>query len=403
MNNRYVKLRIPFASKAYIWKKDNGFKIKGNAFYIFDIKTKKYIDEYIQIIESNFRITDKAMIKPTEYYKNKKVRHFRSNFLDILVNKNPLDIDKEEYFNLNKDSIMQINKYFKNENTTNRTLYSYLSGSNFTGAEQNYKATQMLCIDNWFFGCNFTNVLNHYKPKKSEKRKIDDTNIKTLTLKDFIEKDLITNFSNKFFQYNRDFQYIENFPDNIILEENNNQVNYKYEANIEIINKFEIKENQKNFIAAYLNKTIDNYNEFENNINKLKQKLRSFYISNIQKCIKDNLIPLHHTINKNNLTQVENAHIISFSSLIKNKKFEDFIKAIDPFNCLRIDSSYHKMFDKNEIRFDKDGYVINVKNNKKLKKYLDIKLINKNLKTKEYFEKYLEESKKMKINLKCHI
>ena len=76
MNDRYIKLRIPFASKKYIQRStaNDDFKIKGNAYYIFDTITSKYIDEYIEIVESNFRMTDRCMVKPTEYYKNPVVK-----------------------------------------------------------------------------------------------------------------------------------------------------------------------------------------------------------------------------------------------------------------------------------------------------------------------------------------
>ena len=58
---------------------------------------------------------------------------------------------------------------------------------------------------------------------------------------------------------------------------------------------------------------------------------------------------------------IENAHIISFSSLVNENTLISIKKAINPFNVLRIDSNTHKLFDKNVITFDLDGFIINDK------------------------------------------
>ena len=52
--DRYFKLRIPFATKKYIKKENNGLLIRGNAYFIFDLYKKVFIDEYIEIIEGNY-------------------------------------------------------------------------------------------------------------------------------------------------------------------------------------------------------------------------------------------------------------------------------------------------------------------------------------------------------------
>ena len=391
---RYVKLRIPFATKSLI-KNKAGHRMKGVAFYIFDLINQYYVDEYIEIINTNFRLTDKAMIKPTSYYEDNIVRSFRDNFLDKYSNIDPNTINDMQYIELSKNQIIEVNEYIKKLKTTNRTMFSFFSGSRFTGAETKNTATQMVCINPNYFGCNFANVINNYKCSKLNKLKKDWDDLRVVELDDMVKNELINGFSALFYKYNKDFEYRENLPDNILDEED--IVNYQkieYKNNV-----FKFKDNQIMFIESFLNRTLDKYEEYSNNKTKLGQKLHSFYTSNILSCIKQKLIPLHHTIQKNNLSQVTNAHIISKSELIKQGTKKSFEDVINPFNCLRIDQSYHKMWDDHIIEFDRNGNIL--KNGKILKEnYLDIDTINNNPKTLDYFEKYLKSSIKRLQNIK---
>ena len=384
---KYIKLKIPFATKSLIKNKD-GFKMKGCAFYIFDLENQIYVDEYIEIIESNFRITDKAMIKPTEYYKIKKVKFFRDNFLDKYSNVDPEKINKITYYDLPKSEINKINQYIKSLNTTIRVMFSFFSGSNITGAETKNTSTPMVCINPNYFGCNFANVMKKYEPNDSNKIKLNWEEIKEITLDDMIANNYIKDFSLTFFEYNQDLEYRDKLPDDILSDENIFESQNILHEN----NKFKFKENQTLWIESFLNKNLDHYEEFVKNKQKLSQKLHSFYVSNIYYCIKEKIIPNFHTVTKFNLKQICNAHIIPKNELIKKGTKKSFEDAINPFNCLRIDQSYHSLWDKHEIEFDIQGNI--VQKGKIIKpKYLDMDLINKNPKTLYYFEKYLKASK----------
>ena len=386
MNDRYIKLRIPFASKKYIQRStaNDDFKIKGNAYYIFDTITNKYIDEYIEIVESNFRMTDRCMVKPTEYYKNPVVKKFRDNYLDKYSNNsNPESIVNKKYFDLNQDQINELNKLLKKEKVTIRVMYSILSGSNVSGAETNHRATQLICNTNdKFHGCNFANPLKAFASSQKHKKKIDVTNLKVYELRNLVEEiSIIKNFSKEFFTYNEHLGFEDTFPEILETEDIENFVKNENE-------NFTFPDKQLSFIEGYKNQTLDNFKEITNK--KLKDVLYSYFSSNVRKCIKNKLIPLHHTIVKTNLKQIENAHIISRKLLMKYGRFKEII---DPYNCLRIDKTYHGLFDQGEIEFNNFG---EVESKNRTFKYLDIEIINKSKETKKYFEWYLNNLKKNK-------
>ena len=81
-NDRYFKLRIPFATKGHMKQNFDSIVIKGDAIFVFDTVHNHYIDEYLELEEANFRLTDLNMITPTVYYKNKLVKKFRDQYLD---------------------------------------------------------------------------------------------------------------------------------------------------------------------------------------------------------------------------------------------------------------------------------------------------------------------------------
>ena len=381
--DRYFKLRIPFATKKYIKKENNGLLIRGNAYFIFDLYKKVFIDEYIEIIEGNYRITDYDIIKPTDYYKNKLFRNFRDNFLDMYSNHNPKEIKTVTHQKLKSNEIIEINKSFKEMHTTVKSMFACLSGSNITGAETNNKASPMRCIDNEYFDCNFANVIKHYEAKKKDKKKIDDKNIKTYRLFDVINNELIDGFDELFFEYNKDFEYRENI-DFIYIPEDN-QKDYII---VDINNKFKIKEKQKDFLLSIVYKTIDDYETFIQS-DRYNKKLRSYFTSNVNDYIRKKLIPLHSTTLMNNLSMYDNAHIIKFSTLIDTLKYEDLFDAINPYNCLRIEKNIHKLFDDKNIFFNINGDIINKDKKILHKEYLNMK--NMPIETKKYFIKYLNQ------------
>lgn len=98
---KLIKLKIPFITKKYI-KNQKGLKIKGNAFYIFDLNTMKIVDQYIEIIDGNYRLTDANMLK-TKYYKKFLFKNFRDKYLDNFTRVNATCIKDSQFVELNKE------------------------------------------------------------------------------------------------------------------------------------------------------------------------------------------------------------------------------------------------------------------------------------------------------------
>ncbi len=397
--DKYVILKVPFGSKNYIQNKPNkkGMYCKGNAYYVFDLEQGVYIDEYLQIDFSNFRLTDhdllhsknklkdKGIDEPTEYYLKNDVKNFRDKYLDVYSNNtNPNSITDLTYQMLSTNQVDELNKFFICSNTTIRTMYSYLSGSNFTGAETNNKASQILCIDYELSGCNFLNPIKKYEGTIKQITKNYPKDLKTYSISEFIDKKIIKNFESIFYEYN-----IEEF-----FKGNDYTIDYIDDAIESYMVKntkkpFEVNDRQKFFIESIVNKTMENYDEYMKT-NKLDDRLRSFYTSNINASIKNHSIPIHSTKTKFNLRNVVNAHIIPFSELKNKGTIESLKAAINPYNCIRIDQSTHNMWDKKELYFDKYGTSY-YKNGKQVAiNYLNVQEMP--LQTKIFFKQYLNEN-----------
>ncbi|MGL5357968.1 MAG: MAG4270 family putative restriction endonuclease [Metamycoplasmataceae bacterium] len=371
--NNFKKLVIPFGTKSYLRKKNDGLVIMGDAVFIFNDKNK-IIDEYLIIKKSNFRLTDKKMIKPTDYYKTSRVRNFRNNFLDKYANKKPEKIVNQEYLFLTEKQIFEVNEYFLNLNTTIKAMFSLLSGSNISGAERNPLASPIRCIDIEYYNCNFANVLKLYNSNKKEKTKNYDKNIPEYNLNQFLEKNIIPGFTENFNKYNKQS---EEYEKRTLLKKKN----------------FAFNENQETFIISVINKTIEEYDKHNSkNINNIKARLRSFYTTNVNVCLQNNIIPYSFSKEKRSYENLENAHIISFEKLIKNNNEKSLKDAISPFNCLRIHPDEHTSFDKGQIYFDMEGKIIDrIKQNQiNDNYYLDINKIPKQ--TKEFLNRFLKEN-----------
>ena len=366
MNNRYIKLKIPFASKGEILSKDKSLKMLANAYYIFDIKEQILIDEYIEILKTNYRVTDLKMIK-TSHFKNKHVKEFRELFLNDFNNSNEII-----YNELSNNKIIKINTFLREQKITIRSMYSLFSGSNPSGAETKSKSSQLRCIDNEFFDCNFANVVKKYATKGIKfKNKIYDKNMKTYTLTKMINSNILYNFRDLFYEYNKDLEFSLCLNlDNLIFNEKND---YKID-NINN-NEFEPKENQSLFLYSSINQNISKYVNFE--LSSINNKLRSYYASNVNQYIKERKIPLLSTTTKYDLSLVENAHIIPFSTLVKIKTYDSLKDAINPYNCLRINSDIHKLFDKNIIKFDLKGNLLDRHNKIQKSSYLKVNIFPK--------------------------
>ena len=282
MNNQsnYLKLKIPFATKSFIKELNKGLKIKGNAYYIFDLFKNVYVDEYLEIESANFRLTDYNMLK-TKYYSKDIFKDFRKRYLDTLSNKEPENILEITYLDLNEQSLMAINNQFCKMNTTIRNMFACLSGSNPSGAESKPENTPLICTEPNYFKYNFLNPLKCFAAKKHEKTKnYNNTNIKVVDLEDFLNKYSIHHknkfFKDKFWEYNDCNR--ENI-ENIHINFEKNDLNYSL-SNLKLNedcfkDKFfkEKNDNFELFIDGYLNKTLSKEIEWK----EFKLKLRSFY------------------------------------------------------------------------------------------------------------------------------
>lgn len=383
--NIYFKLKIPFATKSYINQSTKGLIIKGYAYYIFDKRINKFIKEYIELQQANFRVTDDKMKKPTEYYKTPLIKEIRTNYLDVYALTN--NHKNGAYCVLDDNQIDNLNKEFKELDTTVLRMFSILSGSNPSGAETNHKNSPIKYIEGEYFNCNFINPLKLYRANAKQKQEIrnaiNDIELKTYLLSDILEDYLLPGFKKVFDQYNKEWIFKDNHPSNIFtFEEKIND--YKIKINDD---DFILEDNQELFITAIKNKTLENYSEMiKNNKTKLKKKLRNFYKSNIYFKLKNNELPLHSTKQKIILELIDNAHIIKFSDLVNNGQYKD---AINPYNCLRIDKNMHTLFDKNKIFFTKNGNIKDLHNKVVQTEYLDIE--NMPIQTLKFFNKIAKD------------
>ena len=384
--NNYLKLKIPFATKSFIKEWNQGLKIKGNAYYIFDLSKNIYVDEYLEIESANFRLTDFNMLK-TAYYSKKLFKDFRKKYLDILSNKKPENILKTSYIDLNEYVLNKVNSEFRKMNTTIRNMFACLSGSNPPGAESKHGNTPLICTEPNYFKCNFLNPLNIFAAKKPEKNKTyNDTNIKIVDLGEFLSKYSIhyknTYFKDAFRKYN-DFKKgnIENI-NNYFIENDLNYSVSNLKLNEDCFKDKLFKEKNDNFelfIDGYLNKTLSKNIEW----NQFKLKLRNFYTWNVSYCINNKYLSPISTLQEHHKTIIDNAHIISFASLIGTKSRENILKSIDPYNCLRIDKNSHALYDNKTIYFDLEGNIIQSNGTK-------IPYLNMNLLAQKQ-KKYLEQ------------
>ncbi|MGL5205260.1 MAG: MAG4270 family putative restriction endonuclease [Metamycoplasmataceae bacterium] len=361
MKNCYL-IKIPFATKGAIKHVDNSLKINGYANYVYDYENLQVIHEYLELENANYRMTDNNMIKPTAYYLKPKTKAFRDNFLDPITNHNPRNISDKlsKYNNLSEKQIILINNYLKTESTTIREQFSYLSGSNISGAKTNSKASPLVSMERGYVDCNFANPMKELKGKQTKNYNIN----KTITLTDLINnnKDFKTIFENYNIWYFNDKEIdISNYLNDLKINDfydKNDFKNWVYPKNLE--QKIDY------YVNAHLNGLIKN-----NDLNAHKRTLRNFFCSGVKKGLDNKTIPFSATKEKIPSTVIENAHIINFAKLVDINTEKSILDAISPYNVLRIDALHHKLFDHNQITFDTNGNVLN-KDGQKLKDFLDI-------------------------------
>ncbi len=363
MQAKCYLIKVPFSTKGEIQKKKlNSLKISGYANYVFDINKKVIIHEYLELVKANYRLTDKRLIKPTSHYLRPLVRKFRDTILDPITRHNPKDVVDIQFNSLNNEQIKNINNYLKLETTTVKNQFSYFQGSNITGAKGNSKASPLVYTEQIYFGCNFANPMKELF--KKQKDVFNYELIKEISLIEFISEN--KTFMNHFRKSNVWYFNDQDIPDSERILETKSEENYD-ENNV---NSWVYPEDLDDKISNYIDAHFSNMWK-DHDQNAHKRMLRTFFGSSVRRELNNKNIPFCSSIKNYDSSIIENAHIISFAKLVNLNTRESIMKAINPFNVLRIDSNHHKLFDKNKITFDLQGNVI--KNNLILdESFLDI-------------------------------
>ncbi|MGL5617714.1 MAG: MAG4270 family putative restriction endonuclease [Metamycoplasmataceae bacterium] len=384
MKNCYL-IRIPFATKGAIKRIDNKLRMTGFANYVYDFKNNKVIHEYLELENANYRLTDANMVKPTKYYEKHRAKNFRDNIFDPITKHNPMDIlGKPKYSDLTKAEILLINDYLKLELTTVKEQFSYLSGSNISGAKTNSKASPLVSMEEGYVDCNFSNPMKELWGKQTKDYKIN----RIISLKDLINNN--ESFKEIFEKYNvwyfNDKSIdIEEYVNDLKIDDfydKNNLNNWVYPKNL--------NKKIKLYIDSHLNGFIKN-NDFKTH----KRTLRNLFCSGVKRELDKKNIPFCATKEKLHSAIIENAHIINFAKLVDLNTKESLLKAISPYNVLRIDSNHHKLFDRNLITFDMHGNII-WNNGDEQKDFLDINKLP--LKTIKFIKENYKYWSNYKIN-----
>lgn len=327
--------------------KDNSLKITGFANYIYDFENEVVIHEYLELTKGNYRLTDQRLIKPTDHYLSKHVKRIRDNILDPITNHQAKDISKITFNELNETQIKQINDYLKLETTTIKNQFSYFQGSNISGAKTNSKASPIVCMEQQYSGCNFANPMKLIRGKENLNYQI----IKDISLVELIEDN--ENFMNIFKEYNA-WYFNDLLVDNSKIKLSLQNEKLYSEHNIESwVYPNDLDDKISNYIDAHLNDTWK-----DNDINIHKRMLRTFFGSAVKRELNNKKLPFCASKVQYNSSVIENAHIINFSKLVEINSKESILKAINPFNVLRINSDNHKLFDRHIITFDPQGNII---------------------------------------------
>lgn len=373
-------LKIPFISKKKYYQLLN---IKKNIKYGFEGIAYYLIDENYNIIWQRAKLTNNFEYRPTD---NKMlITDYYKKLLKKGVNREAIlpfsDINCDVVIST-KEQLNLVNNYSFNYTNTVLSLEGFISGSNSSGADKKPNAAPILI--NPKHNNEYIKFINAFK-------RIKVKNNKTL----FIEK-LIKNGELK------NFDQLENMFNEISLEKllNNNQ---KLKTWMNIINSININENvdkehifEKEYISNIEEKDInDNLKEsfhlFEMNLidqEKLIIKLRSNFRKKLIKYgLEKNISEFLGGLN--DIFDSEAAHIYDVKD-IKNeiKKSNNSISLYkeisDINNGLLLEPSIHKLFDKNKITFNEEGYLISLDSKYK---YLESKKINKevfNIERKQY-------------------
>lgn len=362
------RVRIPFFSKNFTKNKNNNkFFLKGFLNYVFDLKVKKQWG-YLEIEEGAFRVTDvkhmEQSAKKEGYYASKIVREFRENILnkivkyddDSYINKKGI-IQNQKIIILNEKNIKVSNKFLKtksldyfnsNKKYSLKSQYTFFTGSNISGAKQNPLSSPIISNDEEYTFCRVLNVFDEFeKDFKINFNNLKILNKDILSLSDLVNNEIVIGFSELFFKVN--YIFVLNQESNLVNNEIYFEENMIGSKNLIDKNNDEINNSIKKCIEEFRNKNLSITTK------GFKKILRSKYTLNVLKNKSKNIINGNNT-NKKFYSQVlQNAHIIKFSTLFNEGKYEE---AIDGQNCIRINADTHLLFDNNIITFNERGDLV---------------------------------------------
>ncbi len=357
--NNYKLLEIPFVSKKKYaeilgLKSKSKYSFEGVAYYLIDITNGYNIAwERAELLESEYRPTDKKMEKPTDYYTNILKKGFDR--------KNILNGKEGEISTANSDQLMKINTFSFNKLNTVLNIEGIVSGSNPSGAEKTKTASPIL-IKPEKNNNDYIRFVNAFKQIRKHNKIINNWLLMTFCK----------------------FQEIKDTFSRISLSDliSNNK---KLKNWIRIIND-DINDADEDDVVAYINDVTNQYTKenleytlalYEKNLiekDKAISKLRRQFRINLISEANSNNYPEYLGNDMINFTDAEAAHIIDVNIIKKEENGYELSLIADPNNGLLLEPSMHKLFDDRKLTFDKDGNLLAL--NDEYKKWENKKLIN---------------------------
>ncbi|MDE6473280.1 MAG: hypothetical protein K2K73_02595 [Ureaplasma sp.] len=411
---KYNALTCEFITKSYKDNNGKSAKLFFKGYFLFDDQKRIY-RQILQIKKDNnynvnsYRHTDKSMLK-TEYYKKTIVKEFRNKFLDLdSIDKNKYENKKENLIDLTDKKIFEINQAFiTNANftkTTLKTMVSYFTGSNPSGAELNWKNNPFIIVNNIekYNGGNLLNAINKYCEKKGKWLDIDLKNINEIneySIDEFMK--LSPKFKNIFMDTNKQFFQLNTSLNTEFVE---NEMNFKKDNKV-IINSSNFA-NMTDYYEYIEQKLLSQGIKLDvNNKNDISDKLDKYFKNSC--LLKNKIAPYnnYYSIENDGGSETEKAHIIGRNKTLLKwivnednffKRIKLFLYGIKHLNCLNLTPNLHSNYDNNLISINpKNGRVWDEKNQKYLNKWVHKdELIDK----REYLKENWKHFKQYKKNL----
>lgn len=347
----FFTVTIPFYSKNWIKNKNNSHKMNGNAIYKFNLKTYE-VTSYFKLFNCTYKASD--LLSTTQYYKNKKVKKFRSTLLDHF--NTPI---KNHFYTLTKSQLKEVNDYLKEDATaTLKTQYSYFIGCNISGGETKQKNSPIRCNETIYIGYNFLNVFDNFR-KKFYLNNIPKK--ENYSLKEILSKNIVTGLIEKFHAVNKCYYLKTEFKNS------------------------EFKDRTSEFVIKIM-RDSNFYPKTKTTDASIKEEIREFYVKQVKIFISLGFIENKILFIQNSSEQIQRAHIISVKKLVEINTFDSLSKAVDPYNCLHIDANSHLSFDAKKFYFNSNGDKVYKDNHQE--KFIDkSKLTNQQLQYMEDYEK----------------